>query len=206
MKPVRRLFVAIGAPLILIGGLGALWAYRQGADLIQQIETWGHELEHSSEPVTLHVSGFPVISTMYVDGDKIGKLDRVVVLRQEPGAVDSLRIVVAVEDPALIKQMSECDLRLDPEAMEDTFPLDGWKHLMSCASDTEGLVQFGSVVFDGAEYEAKLLLHEHDLPCDHMSDTAACDKKRDIRIEMRRLRDDIKSELRKGSRERQRSN
>ena len=202
MKPVRRLFVAIGAPLILIGGLAALWAYRQGADLIERIETWGHELEHSSEPVTLHVSGIPIISTMYVDGDKIGKLDRIVVLRQAPGNVDSLRIVVSADDVTQLKHVSECNLRLDPEAMEDTFPLDGWKHLMSCASDSEGLVQFGSVMFEGSGKELQLLLHEQDLPCGHTSHAGACDHKRDLRVEMRRLRDEIKTEVRRSVRRR----
>ena len=202
MKPVRRLFVTIGAPLILIGGLGALWAYRQGADLIEQIETWGHELEHSSEPVTLQVSGFPVISTMYVDGEKVGKLDRIVVLRQTPGAVDSLRIVVSGEDVAQLKHVSGCNLHLDPEAMEDTFPLDGWKHLMSCASESEGLVQFGSVLFEESGKEVQLLLHEQDLPCEHMSQGKACDRKSDLRGEMRRLRDEIKMEVRRSVRRR----
>jgi hypothetical protein len=204
MKPVRRLFVSIGAPLILIVGLGAVWAYRQGADLVQQIETWGNELEHSSEPVVLQVSGFPIISTMYVDGDRIGKLDRIVVLRQAPGDVDSLRIVVNVEDATQLKLMSECNLHLDPEAMEDKFPLDGWKQLLSCVSETEGLVSFGSVVFEGSGHEVKLMLNEHDLPCDHMSHAEACDDKRDLRAEMRRLRDEIRTEVKKSVRGRSR--
>ena len=185
-------------------GLGAVWAYRQGADLVQQIETWGNELEHSSEPVVLQVSGFPIISTMYVDGDRVGKLDRIVVLRQAPGDVDSLRIVVNVEDAAQLKHLSECNLHLDPEAMEGTFPLDGWKQLMSCASDTEGLVSFGSVVFEGSGHEVKLMLNEHDLPCGHMSHAEACDNKRDLRVEMRRLRDEIRTEVKKNVRMRSR--
>ena len=204
MKPVRRLFVSIGAPLILIVGLGAVWAYRQGADLVQQIETWGNELEHSSEPVVLQVSGFPIISTMYVDGDRIGKLDRIVVLRHAPGDIDSLRIVVNVDDAAQLKHVSECNLHLDPDAMDNTFPLDGWKRLMSCVSETDGLVPFGSVVFEGSGHEVQLLLDEHDLPCDHMSHAELCDNKRDLRVEMRRLRDEIRIEVKKGVRARSR--
>ena len=204
MKPVRRLFVSIGAPLILIVGLGAVWAYRQGADLVQQIETWGNELEHSSEPVVLQVSGFPIISTMYVDGDRIGKLDRIVVLRHAPGDVDSLRIVVHVDDATQLKLVSECNLHLDPDAMDNTFPLDGWKRLMSCVSETDGLVPFGSVVFEGSGHEVQLLLDEHDLPCDHMSHAELCDNKRDLRVEMRRLRDEIRIEVKKGVRARSR--
>ncbi|UCG87358.1 MAG: hypothetical protein JSW71_02095 [Gemmatimonadota bacterium] len=200
MKPVRRLFVSIGAPLILVVGLGAVWAYKQGSNLVRQIESWGHELEHSSEPVVLQVSGFPIISTMYVDGDRVGKLDRVVVLRQAPGGVDSLRIVVNAEDEEHLKHMSGCQLQLDPEALEGTFPTEGWKHIMHCVSETEGLVPFGTVVFEDAGREVTLLLHQHDLPCDHMSHTKGCDSERDYRVEMRRLRDEIRTEVRKNLR------
>ncbi len=200
MKPVRRLFISIGAPLILVVGLGAVWAYRQGSNLVRQIETWGHELEHSSEPVVLRVSGFPIISSMYVDGDRIGKLDRIVVLRQEPGAVDSLRIVVSAEDGERLKQVSECHLQLDPEALENTFPTDGWKHIMHCVSDTEGLVPFGTVVFEDVGRKVTLLLDRRDLPCDHMSDSKACDHARDYTVEVQKLRDEIRTEVRRNVR------
>jgi hypothetical protein len=200
MKPVRRLFISIGAPLILVVGLGAVWAYRQGSNLVRQIETWGHELEHSSEPVVLKVSGFPIISSMYVDGDRVGKLDRIVVLRQKPGAVDSLRIVVSAEDGERLKQVSECHLQLDPEALENTFPTDGWKHIMHCVSDTEGLVPFGTVVFEDVGRKVTLLLDRRDLPCDHMSDSKACDDTRDYTVEMQKLRDEIRTEVRRNVR------
>ncbi len=203
MKPVRRLFVAIGAPLILVVGLGAVWVYHQGSQLVRQIETWGYELEHSSDPVVLQVSGFPIVSTMYIDGDKVGKLDHIVVLRQAAGDVDSLRIVVRSKDASHAKHVSECKLLLDPEAMEDTFPTEGWKHLMHCVSDTEGLVPFGTVVFEDLGYEASLLLDEHDLPCNHMSHKS-CDSKRDFRTDMRRLGREIKTEVRKSVRVRTR--
>jgi hypothetical protein len=200
MKPVRRLFISIGAPLILVVGLGAVWAYRQGSNLVRQIETWGHELEHSSEPVVLKVSGFPIISSMYVDGDRVGKLDRIVVLRQKPGAVDSLRIVVSAEDGERLKQVSECHLQLDPEALENTFPTDGWKHIMHCVSDTEGLVPFGTVVFEDVGRKVTLLLDRRDLPCDHMSDSKACDNARDYTVEVQKLRDEIRTEVRRNVR------
>jgi hypothetical protein len=186
----------------LVLGLGALWAYRQGSDFVHQIETWGQQLEHSSNPVELKVAGFPIISTMYVDGTKIGKLDRVVVLRQAPGDVDSLRIVVTVDDAAQLKHMDECQLQMDPEALEDTFPLEGWKRVMHCTSDTEGLVPFGSVVFEGAGREMTLLLHEHDLPCGHMS--TSCDEMKNLRRDVIRLRDEIRTEVRKKVKERTR--
>jgi len=200
---MRRLFVSIGAPLILVGGLGAAWAYRQGSGLIHQIESWGDQLEHSSEPVELNVAGFPIISNMYVDGTKIGKLDRVVVLRQAPGDVDSLRVVVSVQDAAKMKHMKECNLQMDPDALDNTFPLEGWKHIMHCASDTEGLVPFGTVVFEGADRELTLLMDQQDLPCGHMSQS--CDEMTKLRSDMVRLRNEIRTEVRKNVRVRVRN-
>jgi hypothetical protein len=200
---MRRLFVSVGAPLILVVGLGGIWVYRQGSDLIHQIENWGDQLEHSSEPVELNVAGFPIISTMYIDGTKVGKLDRVVVMRQAPGDVDSLRLVVSVEDAANMKHMKECNLQMDPNALEDTFPLEGWKHIMHCASDTDGLVPFGTVVFEGGDHELTLLMDQHDLPCRHMS--KSCDDMTELRTDVRRLRDEIRTEVRKNVRVRVRN-
>lgn len=204
MKPVRRLFVSIGAPLILVLGLGAVWAYRQGSNLVRQVESWGNELEHSSEPVVLQVAGFPIISSMYVDGDRVGRLDRIVVMRQAPGKVDSLRIVASAADESQLQYFDDCQLQIDPEAMEDRFPTEGWKHIMHCAADSEGLVSFGTVVFKDAGREVRLLLDQHDLPCEYMSDGKGCDGSRDLRVEMRRLRDEIRTEVRRSVRVRSR--
>ena len=75
MRPVRRLFVSIGAPLILVLGVGVAWGVRKGSTMVREIERWSESLENTADPVELRVSGFPIISTMYLDGAKIGKLD-----------------------------------------------------------------------------------------------------------------------------------
>ncbi len=196
MRPIRRLMISIGAPLILVVGLGVAWGVRKGSAMVHELETWGQEWEHSSEPVRLHVADFPVISTLYVDGDKVGKFEDVVIMRREPRKVDSLRIVVSVPDAAKAAQLSDCQLVIDPQALEGTFPLEGWKQVMNCVTDTAGLVRFGSVVLDGLDEELTLMLEQHNLPCDHMSDTKACGDLDQLREDMMRLGEQIKRDVR----------
>ncbi len=197
MSPIRRMMISIGAPLILVVGIGVAWGVRKGSAMVHELEAWGQEWEHSSEPVRLHVADFPVISTLYVDGDKVGKFEDIVIMRQEPRKVDSLRIVVSVPDVAKAEQLSDCQLMIDPQALEDTFPLEGWKQVVNCVTDTEGLVRFGSMVLEGLDEELTLMLEQHNLPCDHMSDTEACSDLDRLRDDMVRLREEIKRDVRK---------
>ena len=195
MKSVRRLMEGIGAPLILVVGLGVAWGVRKGSAMVHQLEDWGNEWEHSSEPVDMRVAEFPIISNMYVDGEKVGKLENIVLLRQAPRGLDSVRMVVSIPQLEHMEHLSDCELKLDPGALEDTFPLEGWKKMMNCVSDTEGLVRFGSVVLAGMDHELNLLLEREHLPCDHMSDSGLCGDLQDLRIEMRRLGEEIKREV-----------
>ena len=216
MKPVRRLMIAVGAPLILLVGLGVTWGVRKGSGLVRQIEAWGQSFEHSSDPVELRVSGFPIISTMYVDGRKVGKLDRIVVLRNAPGEMDSLRIV-AILDEEHLAHLAGCQIEVDPEAIQDGFPTEGWKQIMQCVSDTEGLAPFGSVVFEGTDRAAPLFVARHYLPCEDLVEVSAegggvavsvsenvraavecarADRDR-ARAKVARLRDEIRRDVRK---------
>lgn len=197
MKPIRRLMVSVGAPLILVVGLTVAWGVRKGSAMVSQLEDWGQAWEHSSEPVELDVADFPIISTMYVDGEKIGKLENIVLLRQAPEELDSVRIVVDVAQPDQAARLADCQLKLDPAALEDRFPLEGWKHLMNCVSDTGGLVRFGTVVLAGLDRQVDLLLESDDLPCDHMHDTELCGDLDQLRDEMQRLGEEIRRDVRK---------
>ena len=200
MRPVRRLFVSIGAPLIVVLGLTVAWGVRQGSAMIRQLEAWGDSLEHSSGPVELRVAGVPIISTMYVDGEKVGKFDRIVILRQERGKVDSLRIVVDVSDPGDLARLSECNLQADPEALDHGGPLDGWKRIMHCTSDTDGLVPFGSVVFGGSGRATTLLLERGLVPCDAGGAKGDCLDMSELGRDMQQLRDEIRRDVRRNVR------
>ncbi len=185
---------------MLVAGLGIYWGVEKGSALVQLVEGWARELEHSPQPVAMEVGNLPVISHMHVDGARIGRLDSVVVLRDQPGAVDSLRLVVSLDPSVYVDQYADCQFLLDPTALEGSWPLEGIKHVVHCGGDTSGFARFGTVVFDGGGLELALYLEESNLPCDRMSnpDLAACN---DIRFKMRRLKEEIRREIRSQTRD-----
>jgi hypothetical protein len=182
--------IAVGAPLVVLLGLGGLWGWRNATELKAQIEAWADSLEHSSNPVEMRLAFLPV----YVEGEKIGKLEAVTVQRETPGAVDSLLIEISLSDEVNVDDLSGCFLHFDPDAMDDDGPL-GFKEALSCMDEPGDLVRFGSVAFAGTGQEVGLYLEAHDLPCEHMShaDAGSC---REVSVEIRRLRDEIRDEVR----------
>jgi hypothetical protein len=188
--------ITIGAPLILVVGVAGAMGIRKGSALIHQLEAWGDSLEHSSGPVELRVGSVPIISNLYVDGDRVGKYERIVVMRHEPGGVDSLRVVVEVPNSGHLAHLSQCNLQADPEALEGDFP-EGLKHVMHCVSEADGLVPFGTVVFDGTDRTTTLLVEPELVPCGSASSRGDCLDREELRRDMQRLRDDIRRDVRK---------
>lgn len=195
MSTTRKMVILLGAPLVVVAGLGIYLAVEKGSALVQTVEGWARELEHSPTPVAMQVGGLPVISQMHVDGERIGRLQTVVVLRDQPGAVDSLLLVVSADPGVSLGRFASCRLLMDPHALEGAWPLEGIKHVLRCTTDTTGLVPFGRVVFPAAGNDAELYIEKGDLPCDNMSDPTV-EPCTDIRIKMRRLRDELRREIR----------
>ncbi len=195
MSTTQKALILLGAPLVVVAGLTVNWGVEKGSAVVEQVEGWAHELEHSADPVTMHVGNLPLVSTLHVDGVRLGKLDHVVVMRNRPGAVDSLRLVVRMDGDAATHRFDGCQFRIDLDAMDGTWPLEGLKHVLQCAGDTAGLVPFGEVIFVGADRQAQLFVVADDVACERLSDpdVAVCD---DIRVKMRRLRDELREELR----------
>ena len=197
--------VAVGAPLVLVLGLGTLWGWRNAAALKAQIEAWADSLEHSSNPVTMELSFLP----MYVEGDRIGKLEAVVVQREEPATVDSLTLVIALSEEADADELASCHFHLDPDAIDREGPM-GYKEAIHCLHDPGDLVRFGSVEFAGTDHSPGLYLNMKDLPCDHMShdQEGPCIEfvdeihrmKEEIRHEVRNIRMEIRNEMRQNAR------
>lgn len=182
--------MSAGAPLVLVLGLVLAWGVKNAQTLKAQIEAWADSLEHSPNPVTLTIPFVP----FYVDGERVGKFGSIVVQRDRPGAVDSLRVEVRLEGSRPAKNIEECLFQLDPDAFDREGPL-GFKRAVRCVRDTSGLQRFGSVVFPSAEFEAALFVAVEDLPCDHMSEGArgACTEVQD---QIRRLRDEVRNDVR----------
>ena len=189
MSTTRRILIAVGAPLVVVLGLGGVWGWHNATELKAQIEAWADSLEHSSSPVEMRLSFLPV----YVEGEKIGKLDAVTVQREAPGTVDSLLIEISLSDDVNVDDLASCYLQFDPDAMDEDGPL-GYKEALQCVDDPGDLVRFGSVAFAGTGQELGLYLEAHDLPCEHMSHSEA-DGCREVSVEIRRLRDEIRDEV-----------
>lgn len=190
MTTTRKLVIWLGAPVVVLTGLLLVWGVRNAAQLKAQIEQWADSLEHSASPVVLHLRFIP----LYVDGHKVGKLQTVVVQRDRPGAVDSVRVVVDPAGASAVERVAGCALRLDPAAFERSGPF-GVRQAVRCVSDTTGLVRFGSLVVSGTGREAAIFLAEEDVPCDHpaRAGTIPCT---DFRNEIHRFRDEIRDEIR----------
>lgn len=190
MSTFRRILVSIGAPMVVVAGLALLWGVRNASQLKAQIEAWADSLEHSPNPVTMDLAFLP----MYIEGDRVGKLDAVVVQRHEPGTVDSIRIAIAGNGKVDLSQYADCQLHLDPDAFDRQGPM-GFKHALSCVHDTSDMVRFGSVVFEDSGRELGLYLNGDDVPCEHMSPDAQVECTQ-VKEEIKRLRDEIRQEIR----------
>ena len=190
MARFRRVIVAVGAPLVVVIGLVGIWGVRNAAALKSQVEAWADSLEHSPNPVTMQLSFLPV----YVDGDRVGKLDAVVIQRHKPATVDSIRIQIATSDNFDPDLLTNCAVHFDPDAFDRSGPA-GYKHALSCVNDTAELVRFGTVALSGLGHDLALYLDSGDLPCEHMveGDQVACTE---IGTEIHRLRDEIRNEIR----------
>lgn len=169
MSTTKRVFVAVGAPLVLAVGLAVVWGVRGAIRLKAQIEAVADSLQHSPDPVHIRVPIVPV----YLDGAHIGRLDEVVVQRHEAATVDSLRLVIGTGDRADLAKLAACRVHLDPDAFDRNGPL-GVRDALTCADDTSDLVRFGTVRFvgDGTAETSALYLSRSDLPCSHMSNPA----------------------------------
>lgn len=202
MSTTRKIVIMLGAPLVFLGGLGVYWGVGRGMELKERVEQWIDQFEDEPGPVTMDVSGMPIVSTLHVDGQRLGGLGQVVILRQLPGTVDSLRLTVAPADGFLSAAGGSCLLRVDPGAFDHTWPLDGWKNVLTCEADSTDLVRFGTLVIEGRG-ERAIYLESGDVPCVHMGDQgdglAACD---DIRVRMERLKENIRVEVRENVRNR----
>ena len=189
MSKFRRLMVAIGAPVVVLVGLGGIWGVRNASALKAQIEAWADSLEHSPNPVTMELSFLPA----YVDGARVGKLNAVVIQRHQPATVDSVRIEIATSGDAHQSDFENCAIHFDPDAFDHDGPM-GFKHALTCVDDTAELVRFGSVILAGLDQELALFLDSNDLPCEHMDgEASAC---LEVDEEIRRLRDEIRNEVR----------
>jgi hypothetical protein len=186
----RSFFIRFGAPLILIGGIGAVLAGRRGIQLKQSVQLWADSLSKGSSPLAISIPLLPA----YLDGSRIGSLDSVRLDRHEPRVVDSVRLVIDLSKHAAAgAAVSECTFELV------SFDPGDFKNALTCASDTADLVPFGRIAFTQGP-TAPLFVARSELACAPWTDqpNAACIRERvqrQVRRDMQRMRDQMQRKL-----------
>ena len=196
MARTKRPWGVWAGPIIFVVGISGFWGVKTALGMKDRVEDWGYQLEHSSEPVAMEMPRVPLIPPLYVNSERVGRIEVVVVDRDRPRAIDSVRVIASV-DKEHLHRLEDCSLRLrvsswDPESL---------KRALRCTRDTAGLLSFGSLEIAGADMT--------DLPCDQAEvHVGACgemthelnqelhDLRKELQREMRRVRVDVREAAR----------
>jgi len=109
----------------------------------------------------MEMPSIPLIPPLYVNGDRIGRIETIVVQRTRPSSVDSLRIVASV-DRHHLDELEGCNLRLRVRTLDEH----GFTRALRCTRDTENLHAFGHLEVEGSNVSFPILVRVGDLPCD----------------------------------------
>ena len=160
----KGILIALLAPMIFIFGMGLGTGVSTTSAMAQQISTYADSIEHSASPVEMDVAGWPLVSRLYVDGEHVGRLNKITLMRQEAGQVDSIRITIQLALAEFVAKMDECNLHFNPEILEHSEGpsdiLHNWKGMFTCVADAAELVQFGTIEFDGYDEETNLYMSQ----------------------------------------------
>ncbi|HWP38418.1 MAG TPA: hypothetical protein VNL18_12780 [Gemmatimonadales bacterium] len=200
MTGIRKLWVRVAAPVILLGGIGAVTGARRAHEMKEYLATFADSLKHGAGPLELKVKFVP----FYVDGQRLGFVDAIHIERHAAGTVDSVRMEVSPRaHVALADMANECHLLLT------SFDPDDFKHALSCEPEAGDNVRFGSVSVREGNAAIPLYLSPMDHVCAPWNRTReACDAARAAtgprieaelaraRAEVHRARADVQQRIR----------
>ncbi len=187
MSRSRRPWGVVASPIIFFGGLAIFLAAEKAQGVRDMVQDWGHELEHSAEPVVMEL---PVYVPLFVGGDWLGRLETIIVERNQPGAVDSLQLIARVADIEHLAALESCALRVRPPSGE----FSQFKRALRCVKDTEGMVAFGRLDVNDANLRVPLFVLADDLPCDESFVRGPCGRIRgDIQAELHQLAEELRA-------------
>lgn len=129
--------IVIGALVVFVAGLATFQLARGGRRVADYGRLVVDSIRYGSGPVSVRIPFVPI----YVDGDRVGTLDSVVLLRARD-SVEGIQVVVRPGDAAARERLAACTIEL---TSLEHFDL---KHALHCAGDTTGLAPFGLVVAD----------------------------------------------------------
>ncbi len=191
MSTRKRPWGVVAGPIIFFGGLAIFLGVEKAEGIKDQVENWGHQLEHSAQPVVMDL---PVYVPLFVGGDWLGQLETVVVQRDRPGGVDSLRLVARISDDEDLKRLDGCALRLQIS----TGSLDALTHALRCVRQTKGLIPFGNLSVENTNVHVPVLVLLDDLPCnDRRIHLGPCQQfHSNLQVEMRDLAEELQGTAR----------
>ncbi len=209
MSTRKRPWGVIAGPIIFFGGLAIFLGVQKAEGIRAQVEDWSYQLEHSAQPVVMDL---PVYVPLLVDGNWLGQLETIVVQRDRPRGIDSLRLVARISDADDLKRLNGCALRLQIS----TGSLEALTQALRCVPDTKGLISFGYLNVENTNVRVPVLVRLDDLPCnDRRIHLGPCQRfhrnlqeemrdlaeelqgsARELRAEARRIRDVVRVELR----------
>lgn len=137
--------IALGMLLIFGVGMAVVTAGRRGAATV-------HAIANSSDPIEIPVPFMP----LRLNGEKIGGVERVRVLRDLPKHVTGVEVSVSVPDTANVARLGRCLLTLNDEhRFNNNSTL-----ICSSSADTAGraLTAFATVIVEGSGQRFPLLL------------------------------------------------
>ena len=198
MSRRKRPWGVIAGPIIFFGGLVVFIGVRKAEGVRDTVQDWGYQLEHSSQPVVMEL---PVYVPLFVGGDWLGQLETVVVHRDRPGGVDSLRLVAEISDESYLASLEGCTLRLQIH----NGSVAEFKRALRCVVDTAGLIPFGNLSVPNANLNVPVLVRFDDLPCNEPRVHVGPCKgfHRDLQVEMRNLAEDLRDSAREFRRQAQ---
>lgn len=188
MRREKRPWGIIAGPVVLVLGLGVFWGAKSAVAVKNQVQDWGYQFEHSSEPVHMDMPDIPLIPPLYVNGDRIGRIEAIVVQRTRPSSIDSLTIIASV-DGQHRSELEDCSLRLRIRTLDDR----GLTRALRCTRDTDNLLPFGHLDVEGVGHAVPILVRAGDLPCDERDvHVGPCDRvSEDMQAELRQLEQEL---------------
>lgn len=156
--PMRNYWMRIllGALAVFSIGMVAVTALRRGRDKVTEVVT-------GSGPLRIPLPFVP----FELDGNRLGRLERLVVNRDAPKKVSSLDLEVKLDDSLVAQGLAGCRLAANLES-DSTTPGDvnlhvnrmGERAFFFCASSDSALVPFGTVTLNPGEVTVPLLVPE----------------------------------------------
>ncbi len=191
MSRQKRPWGVIAGPIIFFGGLTIFLGVQKAQGIKDQVENWGYQLEHSAQPVVMEL---PVYVPLLVGGNWLGQLETIVVQRDRPGGVDSLRLVARISDDQDLKRLDGCTLRLQISSGS----MEAFTEALRCVSDTKDLVSFGHLNVENSNIQVPVLVQPDDLPCnDSRIHLGPCEQfHRNLQVEMRDLAKELQGSAR----------